>query len=159
MAAARAEANLDRGRGDVGAALERIAEEWAPPDGDAPVTLDVHAPAERLVAGVDAAVVERIVAPLLENAARHARSQVVLSAQPRDGRVLVRVADDGPGVAPETRATVFEPGAAGGRGNGHGGAGLGLPLARRLAQAAGGDVTLGPFVRGAGAEFRVDLPG
>jgi signal transduction histidine kinase len=159
MAAARAEAHLDRGRGDVRTALARLAEEWAPPDGDAPVTLDVRAPEQPVVAGVDPAVVERIVAPLLENAARHARSQVVLSAEPSDGRVLLRVADDGPGVPPADRETVFEPGAAGSRGNGHGGAGLGLPLARRLAHAAGGDITLGPAVPGAGAECRVDLPG
>ena len=159
MAAARAEARLDRGRGDVRAALERIADEWAPAEGDAPVTLDVRAPAEPLAAGVDAAVVERIVAPLLENAARHARSQVVLSAEPRDGRVLLRVTDDGPGVPPEARDTVFEPGVAGARDNGHGGAGLGLALARRLAHAAGGDVTLAPAAPGSGAEFLVDLPG
>jgi two-component system heavy metal sensor histidine kinase CusS len=159
MAAARAEARLDRGRGDVGEALERIADEWVPPDAPAPVTIDVRAPARRLVVGVDAAVVERIVAPLLENAARHARSQIVLSAEPSDGRVLVRVADDGPGVPDDERETVFEPGAAGTRANGHGGAGLGLALARRLAHAAGGDVTLAPGAPGAGAEFRIDLPG
>src|SRR5215210_996460 len=151
MAAGRAEAQLDRGRGDVGKALERIAAEWDPPAGDAPVTLDVRAPPEPLVAGVDAAVVERIVAPLLENAARHAHSQIVLSAEPSDGRVLLRVADDGPGVPAEARETVFEPGATGARPNGHGGAGLGLALARRLAHAAGGDVTLAAGAPGTGA--------
>jgi two-component system, OmpR family, heavy metal sensor histidine kinase CusS len=159
MTAARAEAHLDRGRGDVGEALARIADEWAEPAGDAPVTLDVRAPAEPLVAGVDEAVVERIVAPLLENATRHARSQIVLSAERTDGRVVVRVADDGPGVPADQRETVFEPGTTAARPNGHGGAGLGLALARRLAHAAGGDVTLAPGAPGAGAEFRVDLPG
>jgi two-component system heavy metal sensor histidine kinase CusS len=157
MSAARAEARLDRGRGDVADALERIAAEWAPPPGPARVTLRVRGPREPLVVGVDGAVVERILAPLLENAARHARSQIVLSAEPSDGRVLVRVADDGPGVPAEGREVVFEPGGAGP--NGHGGAGLGLALARRLARAAGGDVTLAPGGPGAGAEFRIDLPG
>jgi two-component system, OmpR family, heavy metal sensor histidine kinase CusS len=42
--------------------------------------------------------------------------------------------------------------------NGHGGAGLGLPLARRLAKAIGGDVTLAPGAPEPGAEFRVRLP-
>jgi signal transduction histidine kinase len=73
--------------------------------------------------------------------------------------VVVRVADDGPGVPADQRETVFEPGTTAARPNGHGGAGLGLALARRLAHAAGGDVTLAPGAPGAGAEFRVDLPG
>jgi signal transduction histidine kinase len=159
MAAARAEARLDRGRGEVGHALARIAEAWAPPDGRAPITLQVRPPPEPLAAGVDAAVVERIVAPLLENAARHARTRIVLSAERSDGRVLVRVADDGPGVPADDRETVFQPGGMGTGSNRHGGAGLGLALARRLAHAAGGDITLAPGTPGAGAEFRIDLPG
>jgi nitrogen-specific signal transduction histidine kinase len=43
--------------------------------------------------------------------------------------------DDGGGVAPADAERIFEPGV-----SGTGGAGLGLPLARRLARAAGGDV-------------------
>jgi signal transduction histidine kinase len=82
---------------------------------------------------------------------------VVLTAAPQDGRVVVSVADDGPGVPAEARANVFEPGASGP--DSHGGAGLGLALARRLAHAAGGDVTLAADAPGHGAEFRVDLPG
>jgi two-component system, OmpR family, heavy metal sensor histidine kinase CusS len=107
---------------------------------------------------VDADVVERIVAPLLDNAGRYARSRVTLSAQAVDGRVLLTVADDGPGVPTEERETIFEPGAGQRRSNGHGGAGLGLPLARRLAKAIGGDVTLAPGQHARGAEFRVELP-
>jgi signal transduction histidine kinase len=157
MAAARAEARLDTGRSDVAGALERVAEEWAPRPGAEGVAVEVRPPPEPVVAGVDSAVVERIVAPLLENATRHARSRVVLTAAPQDGRVVVSVADDGPGVPAEARANVFEPGASGP--DSHGGAGLGLALARRLAHAAGGDVTLAADAPGHGAEFRVDLPG
>jgi signal transduction histidine kinase len=161
MAAARAEARLDTGRSDVGSALERVVDDWAPQPGARPVAVEVRPPARPLVAGVDEAVVERIVAPLLENATRHARSHVVLSATPFEGRVVVSVCDDGPGVPAEARARVFEPGAAVADStfNGHGGAGLGLALARRLAHAAGGDVTLAPPGAEEGAEFRVELPG
>ena len=70
---------------------------------------------------------------------------------------MVSVADDGPGVAADVREHLFEPGRTRGV-NGHGGAGLGLPLARRLALAIGGDVTLTAPEPGAGAEFHVRLP-
>jgi two-component system heavy metal sensor histidine kinase CusS len=161
MAAARADAHLDRGRSELGETLARIAGEWVAPPGARAVRVEARPSAGPLVAGVDEVVVERIVAPLLENAARHARSRVVLGADAQDGRVMVSVSDDGPGVPAEAREAIFEPGrtARGTALNGHAGAGLGLPLARRLAHAAGGDLTLAPAVPGTGAEFRIDLPG
>ena len=72
--------------------------------------------------------------------------------------MVVTVADDGPGVPADARETVFEPGVSHGPDNGHAGAGLGLALARRLARAAGGEVTVVPPRAQTGAELRVDLP-
>jgi signal transduction histidine kinase len=158
MAAARAEARLDAGRSEVGGALSRAAADLARGNGSARVSVDVQTPEQPLMAGVDAEVVERIVAPLLDNAARHARARVTLSAAPAGGHVVLSVRDDGPGVPAADRELIFEPGRGGRARNGHGGAGLGLALARRLARAAGGDVTLAPARAGAGAEFRVVLP-
>ena len=83
---------------------------------------------------------------------------MIVSAVARDGAIVVTVADDGPGVEPETRAVLFEPGVRSAGVNGHRGAGLGLALARRLAKAIGGDVTLAPQAPGAGAQFEVRLP-
>ncbi|HEX6711736.1 MAG TPA: HAMP domain-containing sensor histidine kinase [Thermoleophilaceae bacterium] len=89
-------------------------------------------------AGGDPDVVRRAVAPLVDNARRHARSRVVLELGTRDGMVELRVLDDGPGLDPAVGERAFEPGV---RGDGSGdGAGLGLPLARRLARSCGGDV-------------------
>jgi len=158
MAAARAEAQLDVGRSEVRGVLDRIAQGWGPALAERRLELDVRHPAAPMMAGVDGEVVERIVGPLIDNAVRYARSQIVLGADARAGAIVVSVADDGPGVEPEAREHLFEPGRTGGV-NGHGGAGLGLPLARRLALAAGGDVTLAPPRDGAGAEFQVRLPG
>jgi signal transduction histidine kinase len=103
-------------------------------------------------------LVERILAPLLENASRHARSRATLRIA-RSGQWLeVAVEDDGPGVPVGQQATVFEPGFRGdGAGNAnHGGAGLGLPLARRLARSAGGDVEADADAEG--GRFVVRLP-
>ena len=69
-----------------------------------------------------------------------------------EGQVIVDVTDDGPGVAGDQAERIFEPGVTG---VGHDGAGLGLPLVRRLARAAGGDVHAVP---GDGGRFRVELP-
>jgi signal transduction histidine kinase len=74
----------------------------------------------------------------------------------RDGTVQIAVADDGPGVAPEEAAAIFEPGHRGSaQPADHAGAGLGLALARRLARSAGGDITA---EAASGGRFVVRLP-
>ena len=92
------------------------------------------------------------VAPLVDNALRHARSTVELSAERRGGRVLVRVLDDGAGVPEAEAAAVFAPGHQGPDG---GSAGLGLAVVRRLVESVGGTVQAVP---GVGGRFEVDLP-
>ena len=158
MTAARADARLDQGRSDVEEALNAVARSWEPALEARHVTLAVDPPQAPIVAGVDIEVVERILGPLLDNAARFARSRVVLSASRCDGRTLLTVADDGPGLPPDALERAFEPGERLGEADGHRGAGLGLALARRLARAAGGDVVASPRPPGEGAELRVDLP-
>ncbi len=104
-------------------------------------------------AGLDADLLERIVAPLVDNALRHASSQVVVSAGPAH-EILVR--DDGPGLPDELLEDVFAPGRRGPGADAHPGFGLGLALSRRLARAAGGDVRLhGPAP---GLTAVIDLP-
>jgi signal transduction histidine kinase len=107
---------------------------------------------------VEGEVVERILSPLLENAARFARERIVLDIRSVDGEVVFEVRDDGPGVQPADRERIFEPGYRGaqGRGDAHTGAGLGLSLVRRLARAAGGEVQA--QAPQAGASFAVRLP-
>ncbi|MFB0626979.1 sensor histidine kinase [Streptomyces sp. AB3(2024)] len=110
-----------------------------------------------LTAGVPAAVLERIVSPLLDNALRYAATAVHLRAFREPGRVRIEVGDDGPGVPEGFRAHLFRPGRRADPGDGHDGAGLGLPLARRLARSAGGEAELGE-PGGGGAVFVVRLP-
>ncbi|MBD0690952.1 two-component sensor histidine kinase [Streptomyces sp. CBMA123] len=112
----------------------------------------------RAAAGVAAPIVERILTPLLDNARRYARESVTVECVVRPGSVVVVIRDDGPGVPEGVGEAVFEPGRRGDPEDGHDGAGLGLALARRLARAAGGDLTLGRPPIGAGACFEVSLP-
>jgi len=91
-----------------------------------------------------------------------------LKFTPRGGRVRVRVwreerqiafeiADTGPGVAQDERATIFDRYRQGARGRAAGGAGLGLAIARGIAEAHHGSVTVDTGDLG-GAAFRVLLP-
>jgi signal transduction histidine kinase len=112
----------------------------------------VSAPGLRVATSGD--VVARALQPLLDNAVRHARSSVRISVVPKHTDVLVRVEDDGDGLAARDLDAVFDPGhhAAGSNGSG---AGLGLPLARRLARSCGGDVEAAP---GPGGRVTLRLP-
>jgi signal transduction histidine kinase len=121
------------------------------------VEIVVTGAAAGLVAGVPDALLERIVGPLLDNALRHACARVEIRAEGRPGGVRVEVGDDGPGVPASFAPQLFQPGRRADPGDGHGGAGLGLPLARRLARSAGGEVhhEEAPAM---GATFVVGLP-
>jgi len=110
----------------------------------AQVTVTVDAADPRLEAGVQPALLERIVSPLLANALRYAVSTVTVHADRDDTGLRVTVTDDGPGVPPAFIPHLFQPGRRADPADGHTGAGLGLPLARRLARSAGGEVTYDP---------------
>jgi signal transduction histidine kinase len=99
-------------------------------------------------------VVRRALAPLVDNARRHARSTVRLVLSGDGARVRIAVRDDGDGVDPRLGERVFDPGVRG-EDDPAAGAGLGLPLARRLARSCGGDVRLGA---GPGGCFELELP-
>ncbi|AOR36857.1 two-component sensor histidine kinase [Streptomyces fodineus] len=142
------------GTADVPTVLHRLSASVAPPD---PVRVAVGGGPGPLTAGVQPALLERIVSPLLANAVRYARTTVTLTACRMPGGVRVEVTDDGPGVPEAFTDRLFQPGKRADPGDGHGGAGLGLSLARRLARSAGGEVCHDPGHE-PGARFVVTLP-
>lgn len=158
MATARPGARPPRGRATAEEIFRRLSGEWSAPLAERRVALELREPGPEAVAGVDPEVAERILAPVLDNAARHARSAVGVRAERGDGRVRITVHDDGPGVDPGEAEAIFAPGVRGSHADGHGGAGLGLPLARRLARSVGGDVTAVAGGGEGGATFVVELP-
>jgi two-component system sensor histidine kinase KdpD len=107
----------------------------------------------------DPALLERVVANLLANAARYAPdgTPVVVNASALEGVVELRVVDRGPGIAAADRDLVFRPfQRLGDRDNGSG-VGLGLALSRGLVEAMGG--TLVPEdTPGGGLTMVVSLP-
>ncbi|WP_158743265.1 ATP-binding protein [Acidisphaera sp. L21] len=93
----------------------------------------------------------RAMTNLVDNARRHAR-RIALSAQPNERNVEVLVDDDGPGIPPDRRESVFRPFETGG-----GGTGLGLTIARDIVRAHGGDILLESSAMG-GLRARIRLP-
>lgn len=100
----------------------------------------------------------RILANLLSNAARYARSRLEVSLSLSHGYVVLRVEDDGAGVGEGMRDRLFRP-----RGTATGGIGLGLSSVTWLTEQLGGTVRLldrhGPEEeRLGGAAFEVRVP-
>lgn len=118
--------------------------------------LELHVDENVPLVDGDYSQLDQVVTNLLENAARHAPagSTVRLSAHRRNGRVQLRVSDDGPGIAASEREHVFE---AFRTGPGSTSSGIGLAICRAVVEAHGGAISVedGP---GGGAVFLVELP-
>jgi signal transduction histidine kinase len=135
-----------------------VAEEAAQPRprADVRVTLDVAI--DVLVRG-SGDQLRRLVANLVDNAVRHAVSTVTVRLMAAGGRAVLEVADDGPGIPPEHRDTVFDRFTRldQARDRDHGGSGLGLAIARDIAVAHRGTLTVAPGTE-TGACLRATLP-
>jgi signal transduction histidine kinase len=97
----------------------------------------------------------RVVANLLDNATRHAASQVRLGVAADGAYQRISVVDDGPGIRAADRERVFQRFTRldDGRARDAGGSGLGLAIVRELVRRHGGTVTLSD----AGPGLRVDV--
>jgi signal transduction histidine kinase len=101
----------------------------------------------------------RLFRNLVDNAVRHARSEVLITATTTAGAVRVEIDDDGPGIAAADRERVFDRFVRldGSRDRRSGSAGLGLAIAREIALAHRGDITIADSPTG-GARMIVTLP-
>jgi two-component system sensor histidine kinase KdpD len=108
---------------------------------------------------VDAALLERAVANLIDNALSFSSSEspVRVSGEVVGDHVHLRVIDHGPGIAPGDRARVFQPfQRLGDKPNGEG-VGLGLAVAHGFVEAIGGEITV-EDTPGGGCTMVVSLP-
>jgi signal transduction histidine kinase len=131
-------------------ATELVAARYASPR--VPVSVQAGAPVE--VAG-DPDALRRLLANLIDNAVRHARTAVVVSVCADPPGFAVR--DDGPGIPPADRERMFDRFARrdDARARDAGGSGLGLPIARELARAHQGTLTLGDAEPGLAATLEL----
>ncbi|MBO2438941.1 sensor histidine kinase [Actinomadura nitritigenes] len=99
----------------------------------------------------------RLFTNLLDNAERHAESQVDITVRDQDGVAVLEVLDDGAGIAEEEREVVFQRFARlkAGKARDANGTGLGLPIAREIAKAHGGTLKVEDSDRGARFVLRI----
>jgi signal transduction histidine kinase/DNA-binding response OmpR family regulator len=125
-------------------------------------SLEVRTPTEPVHIHVDPTRLEQILANLLNNAAKYTPpgGRVVLTAERADQEVILRVQDNGIGIAPEMLPRVFELFAQAERSldRSQGGLGIGLTLVQRLVELHGGSVRAYSEGLGRGSEFVVRLP-
>jgi signal transduction histidine kinase len=145
---------------DLGSMVETVAEAWKPAARVAGLTL-VHDVQKGLVVRADPNAIERILANLVSNAVKFTPKGGVIGvhAMSKDGRAIIEVRDNGPGIAPELRQRLFgrfERGAPT-KGSTISGSGLGLSLVKELTEAHGGLVSASD-AEGGGSVFRVELP-
>ncbi|GLX97314.1 HAMP domain-containing sensor histidine kinase [Herbidospora sp. NBRC 101105] len=102
--------------------------------------------------------ISRVLVNLLDNAERHAASQITVTVRAEEGTAVLEVLDDGAGIAVEDRERVFErfTRLEAGRDRDAGGTGLGLAIAREIANAHGGTLAVEDSDRG--ARFVLRLP-
>jgi signal transduction histidine kinase len=109
----------------------------------------------------DAALLRRLLANLLDNAAKYseAPSPVTLALRADGGAAVLEVRDRGIGVDPADLPRLFTPffRTDRSRARGTGGTGLGLALAKRIAEGHGGTIAA-EGAPGGGTVFRVRLP-
>jgi len=125
-------------------------------------SLTLHVPTETIYVDADAARLEQAVSNLLANSAKYTDpgGTVTVTAE-RDGDAAVmRVRDNGIGIAPDVLPNVFDLFRQGARtlDRAQGGLGIGLTLVRRIVELHGGAVHAASSGVGGGAEFTIRLP-
>ena len=133
--AARIKATVDRVIAVVGRTPKGATLDWAievAPD------LAVRIPPDDLT---------EVFGNLLENAARHARERIAVTASAAGSETVIAIVDDGPGIPPDRVAEALRRG--GRLDDGDAGAGLGLAIVADILEAWGGSLALGPTTSGA----------
>lgn len=110
---------------------------------------------------VNAALIEQVLFNVLENAVKFSpdASPLTISVRRKNGRVIIDIADCGPGIPAEERRRIFDMFYTVRRGDRHAaGTGLGLTITHGVVTAHGGTVEVLDGPDGVGTVMRITLP-
>jgi two-component system sensor histidine kinase KdpD len=119
----------------------------------------VEMPADLPLVQMDAVLIERVLANLLENASKYTpgTSRITIAARTTVDMLEVAMEDDGPGLPRGLEEAVFEKFARGKKESATPGVGLGLAICRAIVEAHGGEIHA-EAGRAKGARFVFTLP-
>ncbi len=129
---------------------------------DVDVPVDIDSDLAGVVVRADKRRLSRVVANLLDNAAKYGNGATRVELRKADGAVLIAVEDDGPGVSADDRDNIFlrfNRGTSAGHRRGIDGVGLGLALVAEHVRLHGGSVWVEDRAgEQPGARFVIELP-
>ena len=142
---------------DVGALIREIVESFRSQAASKDVAIRLETGDLPPALAIDPNALLQILLNLLDNAIKYGpRGQTVrVGAAAREGRLIISVEDEGPGISDDESERVWEPFWRK-PGSSEGGTGLGLAIVRELVTLHDGTVTIEPG-RARGARFIVDL--
>jgi signal transduction histidine kinase len=145
---------------DLGELVNRVTESVLRPHLKE-LQFSVVLPTESIRIDADRDKLERVLANLLDNAAKHTPNQgkITVTVISEEEAVQVRVVDTGPGIPPEERLRIFERFAqVAGEKSKRRGFGLGLIFCKLTVAAHGGAIWMEPGPEGIGSCFAFRLP-
>jgi two-component system sensor histidine kinase BaeS len=148
---------LHREPTDPAVLLEDVAAAHRATASAAGIALRVEVAAGLPTLDLDPVRMKQVLANLVENAIRAMPDggSISLAARVDAEDLVIEVTDDGPGIAPELRSTLFDrfTKSAGSRGSG-----LGLAIAQAIVTAHGGSIDASSGPGGKGTTLRISLP-
>lgn len=121
--------------------------------------VQVDIPADLPLVQMDAVLIERVLANLVENAAKYTppHCRITIAARVAGGMLETSVEDDGPGIPAGKEEAIFEKFARGQAESATAGVGLGLAISRSIVEAHGGAIRADAG-RERGARFAFTMP-
>ena len=121
--------------------------------------IEVDLPRDLPLVEFDAALIERALANLVENAVKYTRegSTIRIEARATEGKLVVSVIDNGPGLPTGREQAIFDKFTRGGQESATPGVGLGLAICRAIVEAHRGTISARNNALG-GATFTFTLP-
>jgi signal transduction histidine kinase/CheY-like chemotaxis protein len=154
--------NLKKDYVEIGAAIERAVEQVGDLMEKSGHRFDIALPQLPIYVIGDLARITQVLSNLLNNAGKYCEpgGAISLTAAADGAGVLIRVKDNGIGIAPDVLPHIFDLFTQGRRAldRAQGGLGVGLTVVRRLVELHGGRVAANSTGPGQGSEFSVWLP-